>query len=240
MAIYTSKNGLLAQASPGPYPISHRVGRVLIQPRRSSVFFANNGQVLRANLVADWTLEWTGVVIAHVSHFLSTIVLHRLCLLVFDKHSNSKYALVVALLHITAPAGLFLSAPFAESSFSLLSFTGLWLYLFGIKARASSNDLCLAVSGIFFGIASTFRSNGILNGILYVFDLVTSRPSFSTPDLRRRGALLLGGALTFCLSSLPQVSAWFEYCFKETSEQRRPWCGHFPPSIYAFVQSHYW
>lgn len=190
--------------------------------------------------VTDQAPEWAGIVVAHVSHFVSAIVLYRLCLLLSDSTTPSRRALAVATLHILAPAGLFLSAPYAESPFSLLSFTGFWLYLFGLKARRPLNDFCLALSGISFGIASTFRGNGIFNGALYMFEFLVTIPSLDRSNLRYCAAILLGGGFMATIFTLPQISAWFEYCFLDKGVSRRPWCSDMPPSIYAFVQAHYW
>ncbi|KAK7414967.1 ER membrane glycoprotein subunit of the GPI transamidase complex-like protein [Neonectria magnoliae] len=77
------------------------------------------GAVLRAVGVelAGWAWEpLVAVFIAHVSHLIAVLALDR------------KLAYLAAVLHVLSPAGLFLSAPHAESPFSCLSnglFSGL-------------------------------------------------------------------------------------------------------------------
>jgi Gpi18-like mannosyltransferase len=81
-------------------------------------------------------------------------------------------------MHILSPAGLFLSAPYAESLFSLLSFLGHLLYVYGQPSttkgktppRTILHDLALLASGLTFSLATTIRSNGILFGLLFAHD----------------------------------------------------------------------
>ncbi|KAJ3573739.1 hypothetical protein NPX13_g4594 [Xylaria arbuscula] len=104
------------------------------------------------------------IFVANASHLLSALVLYKLGLAVWK---NSRISLVAAVLHVLSPGGLFLSAPYSESSYALLSFTG---YLFFAKATLGE---------------------------------------------KRTLAHGLGSEL-------------------------RPWCTRRLPSIYTFVQEHYW
>ena len=115
------------------------------------------------------------VAISHSAHILSVVVLFHLTSAVFPS-SSSRLAFTAASLHIVSPAGLFLSAPFAESSCALLSFVGCLLFtksLGGIKPINASQDALVVLSGVAFGIATTFRSNGILNGLLLLEEAFT-------------------------------------------------------------------
>ncbi|KAI1772215.1 glycosyltransferase family 76 protein [Hypoxylon cercidicola] len=181
-----------------------------------------------------------GICIAHTSHLLSTLVLYKLGLVIWK---NQRLSFVSALLHILSPAGLFLSAPYNESTYALLSFSG---YLFLAKGllgqkRTFAHDVSLVASGMWFGFATTFRSNGLLNGIPFATALV--QELFTTPSLssiRRCCALILGGLAVAAGFLIPQLAAYQTFCSAPSPNKLRPWCTHGLPSIYSFVQEHYW
>jgi phosphatidylinositol glycan class V len=153
--------------------------------------------------------------------------------------------LVAALLHIISPAGLFLSAPYAESSFALLSFTGYLLFALSCRAeqRPWCRDLYTVSAGILFGLATAFRSNGILNGIPFAWEVLRHLPRLSqrpTDTLRRLLALGVGGVFVAAGSLGPQAVAYLRFCSGTSAAPPRPWCQGYLPSIYTFVQQHYW
>lgn len=156
---------------------------------------------------------------------------------------NQRLAFVAALLHILSPAGLFLSAPYNESTYSLLSFTG---YLFLAKGllgqkRTFAHDVSVVASGMWFGFATTFRSNGLLNGI--PFAIALAQELFTAPSLssiRRRCALIIGGLAIAAGFIIPQLIAYQTFCSASSITELRPWCTSRLPSIYSFVQEHYW
>ncbi|KAL8797620.1 MAG: hypothetical protein Q9182_007170 [Xanthomendoza sp. 2 TL-2023] len=162
------------------------------------------------------------------------------------------FALVSASLHILSPAGLFLSAPYAESSFSLLNFFGFFLYALNLQAhddgRLGLRDMLALASGLAFGLATMFRSNGILSGLLFCYDIVRSiltlrsdaQPQRILASLRRVTFIGISGLLVATGSFFPQFLAYHEYCVQGKPEHRAMWCTHRVPSIYAWVQSHYW
>lgn len=191
-----------------------------------------------------------GIVVANTSHFLSVLVLHSLGRVLF---ADDKLALIGALLHIISPAGLFLSAPYAESTFSLLSFAG---YLFFTKScllsssrRLLTRDVQLLLSGALFGLATAFRSNGISHGVPFAWEFVQvlvsmlGRRGLSVVQSVRRLVFLgIGGLLVAAGSAVPQFVAYQRFCVGQTAEEDglRPWCRGWVPSIYGFVQQHYW
>ncbi|ORY61537.1 GPI mannosyltransferase 2 [Pseudomassariella vexata] len=185
--------------------------------------------------------SWIGVSISHVSHLLSVLVLYQLGLKVLRE---PRLSFIAALLHVISPAGLFLSAPYNESAFALLSFTGYLLFAHGLGSRGTLNDLSILGSGIVFGLATTFRSNGLLSGIPFAvyaiigFANLVEAPNFL--NLRRLIALGLGG-LSVALGSIgPQAIAYFRFCSGSSASEPRPWCAKRLPSIYTFVQERYW
>ena len=194
----------------------------------------------------------TAIAISNLSHLLSVLVLFRLACVMYQGSSGYKGAYITACLHIVSPAGLFLSAPYGESLASLLNFSGTFLYCKSylaarsIERRSFMDEVWLVVAGLLFGLATTVRSNGLLNGLLFALDLL---PMLSDPlqtlrsfcRMRHSMALVLGGCLIAAGYAYPQIIAYMEYCTASGAYQiRRPWCDHLPPSIYTFVQSFYW
>lgn len=205
-----------------------------------------------------------GIFLAHVSHYLSAIVLYHLSRVVWR---DDKLSLVAALLHVFSPAGIFLSAPNAESGFALLSFVGHLLFARSCSSatdvvgtsgekdvktgqhqssRTSSSllvqDACILGSGVVFGLATTFRSNGLLNGVPFAWEFLWTAartlPQDPARGLRRLSVLGLGGVCVAAGSVLPQTVAYGTFC--SGGSDLRPWCRNFPPGIYTFVQKRYW
>jgi len=101
------------------------------------------------------------------------------------------------------------------------------------------------VAGISIGCATVVRSNGILGGLLFLYDAVLQvvhllRDGISTKGVRKLLALGVGGALVAFGAFLPQYEAYQGFCRADVQHERRPWCDHAIPSIFAFVQQHYW
>ncbi|OTB09340.1 glycosyltransferase family 76 protein [Hypoxylon sp. CI-4A] len=181
-----------------------------------------------------------GVLVAHTSHMLSVIVLYQLGLVV---SKNPRLSFVAALLHILSPAGLFLSAPYAESTFSLLSFTGYLFFAKGLlgSKRSFAHDVSLVASGMWFGFATTFRSNGLFNGV--PFAIALAQELTATPTLLgiwRCVALVIGGSAIAVGFAGPQLAAYQVFCSVPLDSELRPWCTSGMRSIYSFVQERYW
>ncbi|KUI53440.1 GPI mannosyltransferase 2 [Cytospora mali] len=188
-----------------------------------------------------------GVIFSSICHLLSVFVLYRLGLHVWK---DSKWALVSALLHVLSPAGLFLSAPYAESACSLLSFSG-WLLL--VKSctgsTSTSRDALTILAGATFGLATYFRTNGLLNGaplafefLLTIYNLIEDLDQRKTLGYIRRLVVLgISGMAVAAGSVVPQVLAYQIYCTSGSNlPEVRPWCAGLVPSIYNHVQRQYW
>lgn len=154
---------------------------------------------------------------------------------------------MAALLHIVSPAGLFLSAPYQESTFALLSFLGYLLLAHGClgPSRCIRQDAAIVGSGILFGLATLFRSNGLLSGVSFaVFALAElhrlATSSLTFARLRRLAALGVGGLSVAMGSLVPQTLAYQTFCAEPSGAALRPWCLKTLPSIYSFVQEKYW
>ena len=192
-----------------------------------------------------------GIVVAHASHLLSVLILHDLGLISlggFPQPKRSLMASLAACLHIISPAGIFLSAPYAESLFSLMTFLGFCLYGRSLSRRVGrqelQRDILLISSGLCLGLATTVRANGLLNGLIFLYEavscvcpLVLRKTYQQNIDGRHLCIVLFSGALMGCIAILPQFLAYLEYCIPSP---KRPWCLKWIPSIYTWVQSEYW
>ncbi|KAI9151935.1 GPI mannosyltransferase 2 [Paramyrothecium foliicola] len=182
--------------------------------------------------------------IANLSHLVAVLALYQFALLI---SKDRKLAFTASALHVFSPAGLFLCAPYAESPFACLSFIGNLLFALSLRddLAGMQRDLMQVVAGIVFGLSTTFRSNGLLSGLLFAVEaatcllVFTRRPSLAS--LRRLVAPVLGGLCVAAGTVVPQYVAWKRYCSPELgANELRPWCARLMPSIYGFVQDHYW
>lgn len=207
------------------------------------VFSGNSHAPIRCYIV-------TGIAISTICHFLSVLVLYRLVALVIGaRGQQSRIPFVVCVLHTITPASLFLSAPYAESLFSLLNITGMLCYAKSKVALSSASSSSQEVlyklcSGALFGLATTIRGNGLLSGLILLYDVVmqlsrllSRRPNVY--DICRIIITCISGTLIAVGFVGPQYVAYTEFCGAENLTTR-PWCENSIPSIYSWVQSHYW
>ncbi|KAK3620944.1 ER membrane glycoprotein subunit of the GPI transamidase complex-like protein [Elasticomyces elasticus] len=238
-------NSMLAR---GAFPPSSRNGK---ECRLSTHLFSALLGPLPLSSIAKSALA--GVVISHFSHLLAILAIYRLVYFLTPGSDLRKRQLgfATACLHVFSPAGIFLSAPYAEAPFALLNILGLLCYAQAIENRFSTfadayqlDASFTLLSGLFFGLATTMRSNGILCGLIFAWDAIATLPRLgavlSTRDgeaITRVLATLAAGVLVAAGFVLPQAVAFMEYCKDGAT---RPWCAAYPPSIYSFVQSEYW
>ncbi|PWY94765.1 GPI mannosyltransferase 2 [Aspergillus sclerotioniger CBS 115572] len=191
-----------------------------------------------------------GVAVAHVAHATSAAVLHGLACTIFPGIQGRKLAFIAACLHILSPAGLFLSAPNAESTHSLLSFTGALLFARSLSVSGISTSIqdgLLVLAGIMYGLSTAARGNGLLNGVILLEEafrvLYSIAQDFSFAKFRRLAAVGLAGICAGLGFILPQYIAYQQFCANRTLTDEWPsreWCYRAIPSIYSFVQEHYW
>lgn len=165
-----------------------------------------------------------------------------------QEERKRKIAFLAACLHAVSPAGLFLSAPYGESTFAFATFLGILCYVRAqeqhyLPAQQSylSKAVWMLLSGFCFALSTLFRSNGLLHGTIFLFDAFAClRALFKAPNasnLAHLITIIVAGSFIAIGFALPQAIAYLQYCTLETS---RPWCSHIPPSIYSWVQKHYW
>ncbi|KKZ66117.1 hypothetical protein EMCG_01153 [[Emmonsia] crescens] len=190
----------------------------------------------------------TGIGFSHACHYLSVLSLYGLSRNVFgDGDGNHALPLLTAALHVISPAGAFLSAPYGESVFSLLNFTGFYAYVSALnddrRGYMIARDVKFLVAGGLFAVVTTIRSNGVLSGILFAYDAVLGLRSIvsngiSLSQIHRMFFVVVGGSLIMLGVVGPQYRAFTMYC--QNADVHRSWCDNTIPSIYTFVQSYYW
>ncbi|KAE8148777.1 GPI mannosyltransferase 2 [Aspergillus avenaceus] len=188
------------------------------------------------------------IALSHTTHYLSVLALYKLSINIFGHDlKGNLISFLSAALHIVCPAGAFLSAPYGESLFSFLNITGYYLYSSSLldenAGRRAISHVKLLLAAIIFSIPTTVRSNGILSGALFAYDALLqlwrmSSQGVSGVTLIRLAAIVGGGCLVGLGFIVPQWIAYTEFCMEERSV--RPWCGRPIPSIYVWVQAHYW
>ncbi|KAI5303449.1 vacuolar transporter chaperone [Ascosphaera pollenicola] len=191
-------------------------------------------------------LAFWGTVLSHVAHYASVVVLYFLTSAVFKEHrSRATLSLASSLLHIITPAGAFFSAPYSEAAFSFLNFSGSYAYIAALRQEEKNcllkRDLRFLLAGASFALATCVRSNGLLSGCLFAYDFVSDvllAMKTGQIKLRRLSVLVIGGSAISVGFALPQFIAFRQFCHAAT--QPRPWCHALIPSIYQFVQGHYW
>lgn len=191
-----------------------------------------------------------GVVLSHVFHLLSVLVLYRLLTIILDPRQQRRVPFVASVLHILTPASLFYSAPYAEALFSFLNLTGMLLYAQSkaiAKAGGSrlQEDAYKLSSGLVFALAALVRSNGLLSGLIFLYDAASLLPRIGSAqlnahDIRRALVTCVAGSFIAFGFVSPQYLAYTEFCGRDAGSQSREWCEKAIPSVYSWVQSHYW
>ncbi|KAF2400936.1 hypothetical protein EJ06DRAFT_476197, partial [Trichodelitschia bisporula] len=212
-------------------------------------------------------VAYHGIFLANASHLVTVFVLYYLTLSLTQRHADQRIAFVTAALHIISPAGLFLAAPYPEAPFALLNFTGYLFYSHASSgdpsAWALKNDAYLIISGALFGLATTLRSNGLFCGVIMFYDAIAGSirvleglgliptttmsyiPSKLRDDvryigLRRLLTTVIAGVLVGLGFVGPQYIAWKQFCSGTSEDEVPVWCNRQIPSIYTWVQTHYW
>lgn len=194
---------------------------------------------------------WSGILTSVLCHLVSVLVLYFLARTLLGARCKDKIPFIASVLHIISPAGVFLAAPYSESLFSALNFAGMLSYAlarrvqFVSRGGAVAADLGILASGVLFAVATLVRSNGLLSGLIFLYDAVKFVPQiltlqFRLQDLRRLFITCVAGLITACGYIIPQLQAYEQYCGAGRAASGRPWCSTLIPSIYTWVQDHYW
>lgn len=191
-----------------------------------------------------------GIFISNICHLLSVVVLYQLLTITTGSPQKHQIAFVGAVLHITTSASLFLSAPYTEAPFALFNLTGMLLYArarLGRRTNMSSvtEDACKLGSGISFALATLMRGNGLLSGLVLLYDVARYIPrivsmQLTVHDVRRILITCAAGGIIALGFISPQYLAYTEFCSDTQGTDAPEWCARTFPSIYSWVQSHYW
>ncbi|KAK2731633.1 hypothetical protein FQN57_003266 [Myotisia sp. PD_48] len=203
----------------------------------------------QGSLICVGALAWTGIALSHISHYISVMVLYNLSVNVFKNNIQScnSLAFLASAIHIISPAGAFLSAPYGEALFSLLNFLGYHTYIKALVnetgGKLIQRDVKFVLAGCLFAVATTIRSNGVLSGLAFAYDAVIGVKCMydygvARGYLRRLFFVCIGGSLILFGVLVPQLVAYMQYC--RVTDNLRPWCDQWLPSIYTWVQANYW
>ncbi|OGM42712.1 GPI mannosyltransferase 2 [Aspergillus bombycis] len=187
--------------------------------------------------------------LSHIAHYLSMLAIYGLSINIFGHGTTSGrlVSFLAAALHIICPAGAFLSAPYGESLFSFLNITGYYLYASSLldanTGKRASSDAKMLLAAALFSIATAVRSNGILSGALFAYDALLQLhkiifQGISGGNVLRLGVIVVSGCVVALGLIVPQWIAYTAFCM--SGEPLRPWCEQLIPSIYGWVQVHYW
>jgi phosphatidylinositol glycan class V len=191
-----------------------------------------------------------GIVLSNICHLLSVFALYQLLTITVGSQQRHHIAFIGAVLHVMTSASLFLSAPYTEAPFSLLNLAGMLLYAQSrLTARTQYPSLLEDVytlgSGICFAFATLIRSNGLLSGLLLLYDVARYLPrvvsmQLNVHDVRRIIVTCMSGSIIALGLIWPQYLAYTQFCAGAHGSYSPPWCMKVVPSIYSWVQSHYW
>lgn len=123
---------------------------------------------------------------------------------------------------------MYMSSMYTEPLFAFLVYRGMNLFF----------DYNQILSGLWFGLSSFCRSNGILNAG-YFAHLLISHLTSTTRKFDYKAILKQAFGVILCFAGLVvfEYYGYVEYC---SDARERPWCTRSLPLIYSFVQDHYW
>lgn len=150
-----------------------------------------------------------------------------------------------AMLYALTPAGIFMASGYSEPLFALLSFSAMFL----------REDLKYSGAGLIFAMSTLIRSNGLLWGIFYAYDVILnvkilyhsyknrySRKVVVPSIVSFTINMMQGGFLVTVAFAVSQILAYWMYCPQAEWCTARNGSGHgiVLPMIYPYIQSKYW
>ncbi|GMM49423.1 GPI-anchor transamidase [Starmerella bacillaris] len=172
-------------------------------------------------------LAVTAAVISLIAHTTALATLY-----IIAKRWNIANPNLCVLTYALSPAGIFLVNGYPESLFALLSFLGVYCFY-------TDTATGFVVSGLCFGLATIFRSNGLLWGILFAVHVIFEsinllRGLRIAKRLKKLAALFVGGSITGSGFVYTQWNAYTQLC------PGHDFCDNRIPSVYLFIQTKYW
>jgi phosphatidylinositol glycan class V len=141
----------------------------------------------------------------------------------------SKFAYIASLLVLVQPSGIFSTTIYSETPVQFLTYFGLYIFH---KSRRNSkivHKLLYLSSGIIFSLAFGIRSNSLLYGIIYVYDLTQFK------NFKDIICTITTGSFLFISLIYSTYLSYIEYC-----PTRGAWCDSMTKSLVSYAQSHYW
>lgn len=190
---------------------------------------------------------------------ISSILINIICFLVAAKFlylvtvkifGSPYFAFQTLKLFTISPATIFFVAPYSESLFCALTFSGIYY----------CTEYSFLVAGIIFGVSSLARSNGLVNIGFLLFFALKAALSLKWRNLPILSAKVFVSAILavlpflfhqyyaftlFCLphpNQLPMViyTHLIERNLIVSGEQIPKWCNETIPFSYSVIQSQYW
>lgn len=140
-----------------------------------------------------------------------------------------KFPEYASLLIIIQPSGIFSLIGYSESSSQLLCYTALLLRQKSLGTTRIRNKHLYEISGFLFALAYGLRSNCLLYGIVYIYDMI------KFPYYRSKLTALFTGLLLFFSLIFSIYVPYQEYC-----PDRGEWCHSLTKSLTSYAQNHYW
>lgn len=202
-----------------------------------------------------------GIILNNILHYLSIITLYHLTFIVFSPKistTHNKYAAQMAkkasLLHVFSSAGGFLLGIYSEPLSCLLSFVGMLAreyctkdisYKQSFKNPIRSYILYTVISTMCFSVATWNRSNCILLGIFYLYDL------FQLVKTKSYQKAIQFPLLSGTLMTISVVVQQYYIPYNHFCPERGEWCNTSffnnrifsfitMESLYSYIQNHYW
>ncbi|MBW0518724.1 hypothetical protein O181_058439 [Austropuccinia psidii MF-1] len=173
-----------------------------------------------------------------------------LSLLTFELTKSIKFTSLVGLLHIFSPSPSTQVVPYTEPFYAFFSFLASYRYARLSNPSSSKRFHAKLTIAIFAAIATTLRSIGIIQASFWISDWLDNSKKLTSNKFKnpkkRLFDMIINSIQTFILVLitsgpflLDQYLGYREFCMVEF-QLVRPWCSNLIPSIYNFVQSHYW
>ena len=171
-----------------------------------------------------------------VAFTIAAVGLYKLTQTIFH---SSKLAQRVVVLFCFNPASVFFSAAYSESIFAMTQF---WGMLFLERDRH-------LISALIFALGTTARSNGLIScgfiGYKCLQEIIPLYRLFMLKGERiRPKTVVLKSLKVACLLFiiiLPfLLFQYYSYRLFCKNPQLSPWCDHYLPIPYSYIQKHYW
>ncbi|EDK43498.1 conserved hypothetical protein [Lodderomyces elongisporus NRRL YB-4239] len=185
-----------------------------------------------------YRVQLLSILVSNLLHFTSVLVLFYLTLSIFKLQ---KLSLRAAKMMILSPAGVFLTTNYSENLSNLLTLLTIAVYFYSVnfgEVSTKSNKSIKSVlgyisSGVIAALNYTVRANGLLLGIMYLFDLYDF--AVVDGDLGTCFLTTITGSLLGITFIWQNTYHYFLFC-----PLRGEWCNKTFPSLFGYAQSHYW